>query len=104
MSWFSDLFGLGNNSIKQALQEGAVVIDLRNAYEYDQGHVPRSLNIPIDRIKVSIDRIRDLKKPVVLCCSAGVHCYEAAEILRRAGISRVYNGGSWQSIMRLKNK
>jgi phage shock protein E len=103
MSWLSDLFGLvsGNTGIRQALREGGVVIDLRTAYEYDQGHIPRALNIPIDRIKGSIGRIKDLKKPVILCCSAGVQCREAAEILRAAGVTQVYNGGDWQSLWRL---
>ncbi|HXB10270.1 MAG TPA: rhodanese-like domain-containing protein [Puia sp.] len=99
MSWLSDIFG-GGGGIKQALREGAVVIDLRTAYEYDQGHVPRSLNIPVDRIKANIDRIRGLNKPVILCCSAGNHCWEASEILRNSGITRVINGGDWQSVLR----
>jgi phage shock protein E len=99
MSWLSDIFG-GGGGIKQAFQEGAVVIDLRTAYEFDQGHVPRSLNIPIDRIKANLDRIRGLDKPIVLVCSSGRHCWEAADILRNAGISRVINGGDWQSVLR----
>jgi rhodanese-related sulfurtransferase len=99
MSWLSDLFG-GGGPIQQALQEGGVIIDLRTAYEYDQGHIPHSLNIPVDRIRANLDRIRDLNKPVVLCCANGMHCLEAAEILRKAGISRVINGGNWQSVLR----
>ena len=99
MSWLSDIFG-GGGGIRQAMREGAVVIDLRTAYEYDQGHVPRSLNIPIDRIRANIDRIRGLNKPVILCCSSGSHCWEAAGILRDAGITRVINGGNWQSVLR----
>jgi len=103
MSWLSDIFGLvsGNTAVRQALQEGGVVIDLRTAYEFDQGHVPRALNIPIDRIRVNIGRIKDLRKPVILCCSTGVHYREAAEILRLAGITQVYNGGDWQSLWRI---
>ena len=99
MSWLSELFG-GGGAIREALQQGAVVIDLRTAYEYDQGHIPRSLNIPIDRIRDSIDRIRDLRRPVILCCATGGHCWEAAAILREAGIQRVINGGDWQSVWR----
>jgi rhodanese-related sulfurtransferase len=99
MSWLSELFG-GGGGIKQALREGAVVIDLRTPYEYDQGHVPRSLNIPVHRVRANIDRIRDLKRPIILCCATGSHCWEAAEILRDAGIPRVINGGGWQSVLR----
>ena len=103
MSWLSDIFG-GGDRIRQALRDGAVVIDLRTAYEYDQGHVPRSLNIPIDRIRANIGRIEDLRKPVILCCGTGSHCWEAASILQEAGITRVINGGDWQSVLRKMGK
>jgi phage shock protein E len=103
MSWLTELFG-GGGGVRQALQEGAVIIDLRTAYEYDQGHIPRSLNIPADRIKANIDRIRDLRKPVILCCGNGTHCWEAAEYLRSAGLTHVINGGNWQSLLRKVQK
>ena len=101
MSWLSDIFG---NGIKKALQTDGVIIDLRTAYEFDQGHIPKAINIPIDRIRASIGRVRDLKKPVILCCSTGSHCREAADILRQAGIGEVHIGGSWQSLWQVLRK
>ena len=100
MSWLSDIFGWGGGSILQAMKEGGVVVDLRTPYEFDQGHIPHALNIPIDRIRANIGRLRDLNKPIILCCNAGAHCREAADILRDAGITRVHHGGSWQSLWR----
>jgi phage shock protein E len=101
MSWLSELFGDGKQKIRQVLREGGVVIDLRTAYEFDQGHIPHSLNIPVDRISVNIVRIRDLNRPVILCCGNGVQCRDALGALKRAGIEVVYNGGSWQSVLKL---
>ena len=101
MSWLSEIFGFGSGKLREALQEGAVIVDLRTAYEFDQGHIPRALNIPIDRLKANIDRLRDLRKPIILCCANGSHCSEGAGILRVAGITRVHNGGSWQSVLRI---
>jgi phage shock protein E len=91
----------GSGGIRQALREGAVVIDLRTAYEFDQGHIPRSLNIPVDRIRVNITRIRDLNRPIILCCAGGAHCRDAASMLHEAGIGRVHIGGSWESVWRM---
>lgn len=101
MSWLSNLFGGGQ--IKEALRQGAVVIDLRTAYEFDQGHIPRALNIPVDRIRANVERIKSFRKPVILCCSTGNHCWEAADILRAAGVPNVINGGNWQSVLRKLN-
>lgn len=103
MSWLSDIFG-GGSDIRQAVQKGAVIVDLRTAYEYDQGHIPRSLNIPSDRIKANIDRIRDLRKPVILCSGPSGGIWEAMDVLRNAGIARVLNGGNWQSLLRKMEK
>jgi rhodanese-related sulfurtransferase len=41
---------------------------------------------------------------VILCCGTGNHCWEAANILQEAGISRVINGGDWQSVLRKMGK
>lgn len=101
MSWLSEIFGFGSGKLRQALQEGAVIVDLRTAYEFDQGHIPRALNIPIDRLKANIGRLRDLRKSIILCCANSVHCAEAVEILHEAGISGVHNGGNWQSVLRV---
>jgi phage shock protein E len=98
MSWLSDIFG--SRQINQAFRQGAVIIDLRTAYEYDQGHIPDSINIPVDRIKANIERIKTFRKPIILCCSTGDHCWEAANILRNAGVQSVINGGNWQSLLR----
>src|SRR5579871_1570596 len=103
MSWFSDLFG-GGSDIREAIRQGAVIIDLRTAYDYDQGHIPRSLNIPADRIKSNIDRIRDLRKPVILCSGPSGGVWEAMDVLRSAGLQQVINGGEWQSLLRKMQK
>ena len=100
MGIFSFL-GFGKNKIKAAVKQGAVVIDVRTANEYDRGRVPGSLNIPVDLIRVSIGRIRDLQKPVVICCSSGERSSKATSILKENGLKDVYNAGSWMSVMKM---
>jgi phage shock protein E len=95
------ILGLGRNKIKDALRKGAVVIDVRTAHEFDEGKVPGSINIPVDRIPVNIERIRHMNKPVVLCCASGERSEKAAVILRAKGIKEVYNGGSWLRIVKM---
>ncbi len=98
------LFGFGNNKIKEALRNGAVVIDVRTAYEFDSGHVPKSINIPVDRISLNISRIKDMKKPVIFCCATGARSGQAVQIMKTHGFKEVYNGGSWENVIRLVNK
>ena len=94
-----------NNRIAEAINNGAVIIDVRPAYAFDQhGRVPGSINIPLDRITINIERIRSMNKPVVICCAFGMDCDKAARMLKKNGISDVYNGGSWQSVLRKVRK
>src|SRR5258705_11264050 len=95
------ILGLGSNKIKEALQKGAAIIDVRTANEFDQGKVPGSINIPVDRIPINIERIRSMHKPIVLCCASGARSEKAAAILKANGIKDVYNGGSWVRGFRL---
>jgi len=100
MGLFSFL-GLGNDKIIQAIHQGAVIIDVRPAYAFDQyGRIPGSINIPVDRIIINIERIRSMKRPIVLCCTYGDDCNKAAKMLKEKGIKDVYNGGNWESILR----
>ena len=100
MGIFSFL-GFGNSSLKKALREGAVVIDVRTANEFDRGKVPGSVNIPVDRIAISVPRIKGMNRPVVLVCSSGHRSGNAMKILKSEGLKEVYNGGSWEHVVRL---
>lgn len=97
-------FLFGKNKIKEALKNGAVIIDVRTPHEFDNGKVPRSINIPVDRMASNVERIRSMKRPVIVCCESGVRSNTARNILRSAGVREVYNGGSWQSVLRIINK
>ena len=102
MSIFSFL-GLGNNKIKDALLRGALIIDVRSAAEYDQGKIPGSVNIPVDRIAINANRIIAMNKPVIFCCTSGHRSGQAIQYLRQKGLKEYYNGGNWHRILRMVN-
>jgi rhodanese-related sulfurtransferase len=94
-------FGFGKNKLKDAVKNGAVIIDVRTPHEYDQGKVPGSINIPVDRISVSIERIKAINKPVIVCCASGTRSGTAKQMLNKAGIQHVLNGGSWENVLKV---
>ncbi|MDH4066483.1 MAG: rhodanese-like domain-containing protein, partial [Acidobacteriota bacterium] len=76
-----------------------VVVDVRNATEWNDGHIPDAVHIPLGYLA---DRLDDVPKDVtvVLQCQSGARSAIAASVLRRAGRGDVANlaGGfaSWQ--------
>jgi len=96
---------LFRNKVKEALRKGAVIIDVRPAYAFDQdGRIPDSLNIPVDRIPINIERIRSMNIPVVICCAFGNDCASVISLLKEKGIKEIYNGGRWQSLLKVVNR
>lgn len=93
--------GIGNSGIKNALQKGAVIIDVRTPNEFDQGSVPGSINIPVDRIVINAIRIREMKRPVIFCCASGARSGQAVNIMKAKGLKEVYNGGSWLNVLKV---
>ncbi len=80
---------LDNNS-------GLCVIDVREQYEWDRGHIPGVAHIPKDELINRIsEQTSDTNQPIYLYCQAGVRSSIAAQWLVSAGYSRVYsvNGG-----------
>lgn len=93
----------GKGAIKKALRQGAVIIDVRSASEYDRGRIPGSINIPVDRIAANTERIRQMNRPVVCCCASGHRSGIASTTLKQAGLKEVYNGGNWEKLLQLLN-
>ena len=95
------IFGFGNRKIKDAIRRGAMVIDVRTATEFDQGRVPGSINIPVDRIPVNAERIREMNRPIIFVCSTGARSSKAASIMQEKGLKEVYNAGSWENLLKI---
>lgn len=74
-------------------KEDVIVVDVRNTWEYEEGHVNNALNIPLNEIPARIEELRKLNGPVILYCRSGNRSGAAVHILRQAGITNVHNGG-----------
>ncbi len=94
------LFIKDNSAILLALDNGAVIIDVRNPHEFKQGHIQGSKNIPVNEIKSKVEMIRKWNKPVITVCLSGGRSAAAKSVLASAGIE-AYNGGSWFSLRKL---
>ena len=47
----------------------AIILDVREPYEYQEGHINGAINIPLSAILVEIDQIKDIQgKKIVLQC------------------------------------
>jgi rhodanese-related sulfurtransferase len=68
--------------------DGAGVIDVREPWEYEAGHVPGAVNIPMGEV---VARTAEMSDPVVLVCKSGARSGRVAQYLIDNGHARVAN-------------
>jgi phage shock protein E len=93
------MLGLGGKteSVKEFMDKGAIIIDVRSVGEYKNGHIKGSKNIPLDTIHSKVNEIKRMEKPVIVCCQSGMRSAQANSVLKSNGIESM-NGGGWQSL------
>nr|MBM3931737.1 rhodanese-like domain-containing protein [Sphingomonadales bacterium] len=95
---FKTLFSQGDaESLRNALQKKAFLVDVRTPSEFSSGSVPGAVNIPLDRVEQSLGRFK-VQGLVVVFCRSGVRSSQAKDILVRNGFKDVINGGSWEKV------
>lgn len=97
--------GRGGLSAAEATQlinrRNAVVVDLRPAAEYTNGHLPSARHLEFSELQAKIGQIAKNKaSPVLLVCQNGLQSNKASRIVREAGYTEVHvlQGGlnAWQ--------
>ncbi len=68
-----------------ALDPGSYVLfDVRSAAEYEAGHIPGAVNLPIDALRESLPKIPGDKETIIYC-QVGFRGFLAERILRQSG-------------------
>lgn len=80
---------------------GALLLDVRDAKDYEAGHIIEARNIPAAEVASRAESLKKFKeKPVIVYCDGGFTSAGAARALRASGFTKVVtlNGGlnSWR--------
>ena len=92
---------IGPGDAVRLVNGGALVLDVREAGEYEAGHIIDARSIPAKEVAQRADSLKKYKeKPVVICCESGFASATAAKALRGLGFNKVatLRGGlrSWR--------
>ena len=83
------------DKMKELVGDGAILIDVREKDEYDEGHLDNAINISYTVIGDKIGEITsDLDKKIVVYCKSGGRSNKAANTLKLLGYKNIYDLGS----------
>ena len=85
------------SEIKEYLENGAVILDVRTKMEWDEGHSDGAEHIVLNLIPLKLEEIKAFNKPVIAVCKSGGRSGQATQFLSSNGVD-VINGGPWQNV------
>jgi phage shock protein E len=97
------MFGVTSEDFAQLKSEGAVILDVRSHGEYVSGHIEGSVNIPVNKLSESLNKLKSKNQTIITCCASGMRSASAKGLLESKGYTKVINGGSWQSLEKKLN-
>ncbi len=72
------------DKVRNKLEQGAVLVDVRASSELKAGIVEGSVNIPVDELRQNLDRIPQ-DREVLVYCRSGLRSYVGCRILKQLG-------------------
>ena len=86
-----------NRDINALLEEyynnpGALLLDVREADEYAEGHIPGAKNVRLQALRDVLEEI-DPDTPLYVYCRSGGRSFKAATVLRGVGVTNVTDLG-----------
>ncbi|MDH4134216.1 MAG: rhodanese-like domain-containing protein [Gammaproteobacteria bacterium] len=88
------IYGIRHVTVPEAVRmvnhEQAVIVDVREASEYQSGRIPKSVNAPLSGLASGLVQLEKYKsRPVIVVCRTSQRSSRAAVMLRRSQFPNV---------------
>ncbi len=78
------------DQVRDLVESGAYIVDVREENEYAKGHITTAVNIPLSQIRQRMDEIPK-DRPVYVHCRSSQRSYNALLALQGHGFDNIYN-------------
>ncbi len=85
-------------TLKDKIQAGALVVDVRTVDEFLDGAYPGAINIPVGELLSRLNELGPKDRPIVLYCATGSRSALAAKLLKVSGFKDVTNAGGLEDM------
>lgn len=77
---------------EELIKAGALVLDVRESAEFQQGHLPKAVNVPRGVLEFKVGnhpQLQDQSLPILIYCKNGGRSTLAANTLQQMGFTQV---------------
>ena len=83
------------------INQGARLIDVRTAGEFNEGHIAGAINISHDQIARKIGELQlDTQDSIVLYCKSGGRSDFAMKVMQQMGFAKAVNAGGYEDLLK----
>jgi len=79
--------------VKEKINAGALILDVRSVDEFEDEHYPGAINIPLHLLPAKMDELGNKNRAIVLYCASGSRSAFGAKLLKESGFSDITNAG-----------
>lgn len=84
------------------VKHGAIIVDVRDAAEFQRGHLSQAFNMPMAELEVLLPgRMKDRNHAILLHCQSGMRSKKAKDTLTHMGYTKVFVLGSYERAFRI---
>ncbi len=103
LQFLKKLFAKADNSdLRNAINNGSFLVDVRTPQEFASSNVKGSVNIPLDKVQNQLQAFKN-KPSIIVFCRSGNRSSQVKSILEKNGFINVINGGTWQNVNQYTN-
>jgi len=77
----------------QAIKSKGLLIDVREPFEYEEGHLEGAMNIPLGKLTLFLDTVKDLNTRMYFYCRSGARSHEGSLQCLQRKFKHVFNIG-----------
>ncbi len=80
-------------SLAEMIRNGAKIIDVRSAEEFEDEHFPGAVNIPVNELQRRMAELGAKDGSIIMYCASGARSAAAMRAASAAGYKNVMNAG-----------
>ena len=94
-----EIFETDIEDLKNIAPDKYQIIDIRDEYAFEYGHIPGAMNVPLERLEEKAETFSK-EKLLILCCKSGQISFEAAQRLCEDGYNATSLKGGYYAWLR----
>ena len=91
-------YNIQYDAARELVEEGAILVDVRTAEEFNEGTLDGAVNVPLDSFEAWLEE-QSTDSVIIVFCASGMRSQKAVETAKALGYNMIYNLGGMKDLV-----